>query len=648
MFVIYKTSLSSPVDYAAEELRKYFRMMMPHCGAVEIKYDPEAKDGFRLGLMQDFGLDISDADNIELDDILYIDTNENGGIIAGDNPRSVLLSVYEYLRQNGCRWLFPGVDGEYIPMQAIKPVKYRHKPSCRYRGQCNEGAEFQTDMLEVIEFAPKIGMNVFMMEHFIPSYYRYYYDHKFNEENRPPEPAPEHQILQWKRQCEVELTKRGIQFHDIGHGFTSYPFGLEFRGRGIDYESEVKPETRKHFALIDGKRFVYANNPYCTNFCMSSAESRALVVKFVVDYAKDHPSDYLHVWLADGVNNHCECENCKKKTPSDWYMILMNEIDEGLTAAELSTRIVFIAYVDTIWAPLEETIKNTDRFTLLFAPIHRSYAFSLPEKAEEIKLLPYNRNKNIFPADLAESFAYLAEWRKMWRGSCVTYEYHFWRHQAYDISGLETARRVNDDVKIYKEHGVDGVIEDGSQRSFFPNGFAYYSYARTLFDNSLSYDEILEDYYSHAYGKDWRKFRDYLRSLYEALPFSVFSRDMARARDEVYYNPEASKKIATIRDITKEGRELIKEHYNSDVRIQTASVRLLEHHADFCDLISDWMVAKTNGEDDLATELYNKARIEFGKREYALQTYFDHFTYFGEYSYADLQKSKSKESILTI
>lgn len=57
--------------------------------------------------MQNFGLDVSDAVDTELDDIIYIKTDERGGIISGDNPRSVLLATYDYLRQNGCRWLFP-------------------------------------------------------------------------------------------------------------------------------------------------------------------------------------------------------------------------------------------------------------------------------------------------------------------------------------------------------------------------------------------------------------------------------------------------------------------------------------------------------------------------------------------------------------
>ena len=129
MFSINLLSTNETIMFSAHELRKYLRMMMPECGNITIEYAPEATDGFRLGLMQDLGLDCSDVKDTELDDILYIDTNEEGGIIAGDNPRSVLLAVYEFFRQNGCRWLMPGPDGEYIPLENIKPVKYRFAPS---------------------------------------------------------------------------------------------------------------------------------------------------------------------------------------------------------------------------------------------------------------------------------------------------------------------------------------------------------------------------------------------------------------------------------------------------------------------------------------------------------------------------------------
>ena len=63
------------VVFAAEELKKYLRMMMPRCGEITIAYKPDAKEGFRLGLMRDFGLDMSDAEKEEAeeqhDDLLH-------------------------------------------------------------------------------------------------------------------------------------------------------------------------------------------------------------------------------------------------------------------------------------------------------------------------------------------------------------------------------------------------------------------------------------------------------------------------------------------------------------------------------------------------------------------------------------------------
>ena len=462
MFYINKITSNSTVDYAAEELKKYLRMMMPEGGDVKIAYNPDAVDGFRLGLMQDFGLDISDAEEPELDDILFIDCDEEGGIIAGDNPRSVLLAVYEYLRQNGCRWLMPTVDGEYIPMQNIKPVKYRFAPSMRYRGWCNEGAEYQQCMLDAIEFAPKVGMNTFMLEFRIPvSYYRRYYGHLYNEENRPPEPVTPSQVLQWKRQCEAEIAKRGLQMHDIGHGWTADPFGIDSSLRDWDGDNEAKitPEQRQYLALVRGERKLRGNTPNYTNFCMSNKKARELFTKCVADYAETHSNiDYLHVWLSDGTNCHCECDECRKRTPSDWYMIQLNEIDEELTRRKLDMRIVFIAYVDTMWAPLTEKLKNQKRFSLLLAPITRSYIQSINED-DPVDLKPFILNQNKMPRNLKENFAYFDLWKKDWHGANLSYEYHFWYHQYFDPSMLKGPRIINDDVKLYKQHDVNGIIE---------------------------------------------------------------------------------------------------------------------------------------------------------------------------------------------
>ena len=651
MLKIQKITASPVVDFAAEELKKYLRMMMPDCGNIKISYDPNAKEGFLLGLMQDFSLDTSDAEDVMLDDIVYLDTTAEGGIIAGDNPRAVLLAVYEYLRQNGCRFLFPGIDGELIPMQHVRPVKFRHKAFQRYRGYATEGGCNQIDLVSFIDYLPKLGMNVFMIEFPIPvSYYRHDYENPYNKENVIPERLSTAQVLQWKRQLEAEMEKRGLQFHDMGHGFTSEPLGIMTATDKKGFTDEDIPEeSRELVAMIGGKRGLYKNTPLCTNFCMSNQKARTLVAEHVVKYVQEHENvDYLHVWLADGSNNYCECEECRKKLPADFYVMLLNEIDEKLTAIGSDARIAFISYVDTTWGPETEVIKNPSRFTLLFAPIFRSYCYSIPEGTKKSVLRPYKRNQNVFPSTFAESFDYLDVWKKTWKGPCLAFEYHFWRHFVYDLTGLEMSRRLYDDVHIYKERGIDGIIEDASPRPFFPNGLAFYTYARSLYDGSLSYEEIVEDYLFHAYGEDFRLFREYFARINEALPYDVFSRDAANKKEKAYYDPARAEKIERIREITKEGRALIEKHLDYPERARTVAVRLLLRHADLCDMIADFMAAKTRGENEKATELYNHARITFGKTYRDIHTYFDHYAFFSETFYVDKTKTPSKEDITDI
>ena len=67
MLTINKLRANTTVDFAAEEMKKYLRMMMPEGGDVKICYDPEAKDGFRLGLFEDFSM-TCEAEDPNLDD----------------------------------------------------------------------------------------------------------------------------------------------------------------------------------------------------------------------------------------------------------------------------------------------------------------------------------------------------------------------------------------------------------------------------------------------------------------------------------------------------------------------------------------------------------------------------------------------------
>ena len=632
MFFINKITSNHTVDFAAEELKKYLRMMMPRCGEIDISYSPEAKDGFRLGIMSDFGLDTSEAEDLYLDDIIHIDCDEKGGIIAGSNPRSVLLAVYRYLTINGCRWLFPGIDGEFIPVKDIEAVSYHKMADCRYRGQCNEGAEAQHLMMDAIDFTPKVGMNIFMIEFDIPKhYYNVYYTHKENPA-REPEPVTNETILQWKRQCEAEMSKRGLQFHDMGHSWTMQPFDIDTTEGWIMKDGEealIPSEVKPYVAEMNGKRELFGGVPINTNFCMSNPEARGIVARYIADYAEQATNvDYLHVWLADGSNNHCECEECRKMIPSDWYMMLMNDIDSELTARGLKTRIVFICYVDTMWAPEKVKLNNPDRFSLLVAAITRSYTESVKENLDLTSITPiqYVRNKNKLPTNVNEYIVHGNNWMKHCDVKSFVYEYHYWKAQYRDLGVIDGARIIYEDVKGYKSNGCDGIVEDGSQRSYFPNGFSYYVYASTLFDTSVDFEALKKDYFSHAYGKDFEKVLDFYEKLGKLADFRYFNGKLSDDNTKgAYYAPSLVEGFKKAIAMIEEFKPFVKEHRAVPYRAQSVAYKLLAYYLEYCIMILHATIEKAEGRNDEAHKLFLDLKAEFGKYEPEIELWYDQY-----------------------
>lgn len=624
-YMIYRVNADTVIDFAAMELKKYLRMMMPRCGEIKVTFDPAAKVGFRLGLMSDFGLD-PDVEDTHLDDVIYVDADENGGVIAGSNPRSVLLAVYRYLKANGCNWLFPGPDGEFIPtVDGLLPVKLHHKASCRYRGQCNEGAETQPTMMDAIDFTPKVGLNIFMLEFDIPKYYyERAYQHKYGM--YPAEaPLSNTTILQWKRQCEVEMSKRGLQFHDMGHGWTAEPFGFDSTDGWVAREGELAPEQARHLAQLDGVRQFRGGIALNTNLCMSNPETRATVAGYIADYAeKQNNVDFLHVWLADGSNNHCECEVCRQKVTSDWYVVMLNDIDDALTARGLDTHIVFIAYVDTLWGPREEKINNQKRFTMLFAPITRLYTETYFEKPDASKVMPYNRNKLDMPKGMSENLAYLNQWKEMWKGDCFCYEYHFWLAQYLDVGSMYIAKIIYDDVRGLKQNGLRGIVEDGSQRSYFPTGFPFYVYGETLFDNSKTFEQLTEEYFSKAFGEDWRTVVNYLEKLSATSDFGFCKGERSKEAEGRYYDPSLEPRF---REIVKQASEflpVIEQHLKSDVRCQYVSWELLKWHVKYVTDYAKALAALCTGDEEGARQNYYSLIKEMAPLEPLRPDCYDH------------------------
>lgn len=494
---------SDPVlFFAAEELAKYAKMM---CGRdyiiMQRAYDPALNGILWLGVS--LSRQLPSVDDAELDDAIVIDVSAGSGMITGTNPRAVLIGVYRFLTESGCAFLRPGPYGEVILHRDLLSVSVSicEKASCRHRAVCIEGAVSYENVVSMLDWLPKVGMSGYFTQFIVPfTFFNRWYTHQNNDKVLTDPVTPEDtaaMLAALKR----EIKRRGLLYHATGHGWTCDPFGVE--GNTWDArEYNVPEKTKEILALVNGKRELWRGVPLNTNLCYSTDWVRERIASAITDYCQANPEvNYLHLWLADGSNNHCECDNCKNTRPSDYYIRLLNETDAMLTARGLKTRIVFLLYQDLLWEPEKETLVNPDRFVLMFAPT-RTYSKSYAERDTEkrFELSPYVRNHCVMPASVEENIARLQRWQSIFHGDGFVFDYHYmWDHYK-DAGYFALAKVLAEDMKALHSMGLNGMVSCQGQRVFFPSGLGMHAMAKALWDNTADFGSISADYFTAAYG----------------------------------------------------------------------------------------------------------------------------------------------------
>ena len=218
---------------------------------------------------------------------------------------------------------------------------------------------------------------------------------------------------------------------------------------------------------------------------------------------------------------------------------------------------------------------------------------------------------------------------KLWQtyapSPAIAYEYHFWKHQFYAPGVLSFARRLYEDVLSYRDNGLSGMIQDGSQRCFFPNGLSFYVYANALFDTSLDYDALVSDYLRHAYGEAADKVKAFFENIEEKMPQSYVEARHSQARDKSqYFSPEMAQVLRSVAPLTEEFAAQLEAHKNMPYRVQTVSVRLLLRYLNYLRGFADCLALKAEGKDEEAKEKATAFHNDFGKYELEMDRYYDH------------------------
>ena len=631
MLNIYKLRDHQIIDFAAEELKKYLRMMMPEEKIINISADPGAKDGFRLGLLEDFDIP-NEAKNVALDDVVHIDTDEKGGILAGSNERSILFAVYRYLKLNGCRFLFPGAEGEHIPMKKVEPTKYHKLADHRFRGHSIEGAPSLEQVLDYIDWHAKEELNSFG-SYDIFTYMRSYYRHTHNEINRPSEYMDDEVAEnQWRALFEHECEKRGQRLHGGGHSLLSEVMGVDPKEKTLYAKGlkELPEEVVPLVAMMNGKRQLNRNRKnqpslYFTNLCYSQKRVRDRFIQRVVERIEESPQVFLTgASLADGSHNHCECEECRKKRPSDWLIMMLNGVDEELTKKGMNNMVNISFYVDSVFAPIVEKVNNPERFMLTFCPISRNYYEGIDSLDNLPEPIEYVRNDYEVPRTMPQLFALLKEWQKVFDGPVTVFDYHFWHHQYRDPGLAAMSRRVYEDVMSYHPTGMAGCMQDGSNKSFFPHGFHGHIYAEALTNRDCDYEAEQADYFSHLYGADWKIVQKYLEDITATFDYKYMcGLNSADPSKGDMYNPAHAQDLMQVKELTAAMRAVIAEHKQLPTRAQSIAWRILLRHTELCDRLADILIEKCKGHTKYALEMFEQFKLDFGKYDIELERWID-------------------------
>jgi hypothetical protein len=344
----------------------------------------------------------------------------------------------------------------------------------------------------------------------------------------------------------------------------------------------------------------------------------------IVNYSAEHPEiDYLHVWLADGTNNHCECENCKKHRPSDLYVRLLNNIDKKLESKGLDTKIVFLIYVDLLWEPIKEKLNNSDRFVLMFAPITRTYSSSMAACQDyKGQLADYNRNQNKMPSSVEENIARLKNWQKGFTGDSFDFDYHYmWDHHK-DIGNYNIAKVLFEDMQNLDKIGLNGMVSCQCIRAFFPHGLGMNAMASALWDKTADFEKVASDYFDNAFGKDGCLVKDYMKNLsYYGDP--VFMRNEYDNTVDPIKVSRFEEGIALI-DSFKSVIERNLKHQNKSVAL---SYYYLSYHSEFSKLYLKMMIELCKGNIDSAIIAKDKLKEYTKAHEKELHRVFDTYIF---------------------
>jgi hypothetical protein len=325
--------------------------------------------------------------------------------------------------------------------------------------------------------------------------------------------------------------------------------------------------------------------------------------------------------------------------PSDWYVMLLNEVDEALTEIGSDMRIVLIQYMETIRPPQEVKLKNPKRFVLTSA-IGQFYEEGYPTKEFTGELPPYERN-NFKMVEPELRIKWHNEWKK-WCGNIPSFvfEYRFWTDMYCDLGQMRISKETHRDMKQLKKIGLQGCMNDQTHRMYMPTSLPCILMGEMLFDTALDFECVTEEYFISAFGKDGVLCRGYLETLSDLLCPANFRKGGKGAVEEEGLgnidtrekewrnNPYVAEKVAKIPEVVREFAPVVEKNIaTADNDAHRMSWYYLKYHGEISTLFSYVLFEGASSHMDAARERYYELEEYLSKHEMEFHKAFDVFLF---------------------
>lgn len=307
-------------------------------------------------------------------------------------------------------------------------------------------------------------------------------------------------------------------------GLYPYSVNATFRNRMRQqrYDDGWIYWSHSHFKIMPKETYYDAHkdwySPDGTQLCLTNDEMRAEFTKNVIQLIADHP-DCGYIMLGqEDVNTFCTCDTCTKETAvyknSGVMMRFVNQvaddvqayIDENEPGRKFTlctfgyhqTQTAPANYVNGEYVPVDESVIPRDNVTVMIAPI---YACNSHDYYAECN------------ADIEPVFR---GWQAVAQGHIFVWMYNkIFKYYFIPFNNFST---IVDDYNILKDLGVLFVYHQGNKET--PAGgmqeLMCYVEAKLMWDTSLSFDGLVNDFIEHYY----KEAAPYYRAYYDLIRMS--------------------------------------------------------------------------------------------------------------------------------